>query len=197
MPQFYAKLPENVLVKSQPPNDWWIKLTDFGLSKRVIENAGFSAPFGTVEYAAPEILWPDASASCELDELPSQAVFAADIWALGEMTFRMATGQASTFRGPSQLRGYAEGREQFPKHTIENAGYSLDAQDFISSLIISSYKERPTVTSALDNRWVQVLEHSVGSVIPHKPIRQDLSLLFLFEGSIIANMLQIPRVGIN
>ncbi|MCJ1325555.1 hypothetical protein MMC10_002218 [Thelotrema lepadinum] len=47
--------PKNVLIKSHPPEeDWWIKLCDFGLSKRSREATGGSV-VGTPGFLAPEI----------------------------------------------------------------------------------------------------------------------------------------------
>ncbi|KAF2233265.1 kinase-like protein [Viridothelium virens] len=53
--------PANILIKSQPPEAWWVKLTDFGISKRAGDR---NAP-STVK----------------------------DMWALGEIVFRMLTGE--------------------------------------------------------------------------------------------------------
>ncbi|KAJ5850197.1 hypothetical protein N7455_010053 [Penicillium solitum] len=39
--------PNNILIKSHPPNMWWVKLSDFGLSKRVEEASGAPTLKGT------------------------------------------------------------------------------------------------------------------------------------------------------
>ncbi|KAJ5186705.1 Tetratricopeptide-like helical [Penicillium cf. viridicatum] len=49
--------PHNILIKSYPPHKWWIKLADFGITKRIEESHGQPTTTlqGTPEYFAPEI----------------------------------------------------------------------------------------------------------------------------------------------
>ncbi|CEO60026.1 hypothetical protein PMG11_04669 [Penicillium brasilianum] len=48
--------PQNILIQSHPPSQWWVKLADFGISKRIEEASGGSTLHGTLGYIAPE-LW--------------------------------------------------------------------------------------------------------------------------------------------
>ncbi|PSN61895.1 kinase-like protein [Corynespora cassiicola Philippines] len=80
----------NILICSSPPEPWWVKIAGFGLTKRAEETtAGPSAPMGTSGYMAPELLdfLPGA------DKSSNKVAFPADMWALGEITFRMLAGR--------------------------------------------------------------------------------------------------------
>jgi serine/threonine protein kinase len=68
---------QNILIHSQPPRPWHVKLGDFGISKRI--EVTISAPStirGTPGFMAPELLdLVEADAATE--------DFATDSWALG------------------------------------------------------------------------------------------------------------------
>jgi len=71
--------PENILIDEQG----FIKLTDFGLSKRSIkDNTGAYSICGTPEYLAPEILNKSKSGHGK----------AVDWWTFGAIIFEMITG---------------------------------------------------------------------------------------------------------
>ncbi|KAH7161168.1 kinase-like domain-containing protein, partial [Dactylonectria macrodidyma] len=77
---------KNVLIQQRPtptePGPWWVKLSDFGISKRLEAAAsGATTVMGTTEYMAPE----------QLRCLPDIKYPAADMWALGAMTFSILT----------------------------------------------------------------------------------------------------------
>ena len=75
--KFSSLKPENVLIDEQG----YIKLTDFGLSKRNIKgNNGAYSICGTPEYLAPEILFKEGHGK------------AADWWTLGAIIYEMFTG---------------------------------------------------------------------------------------------------------
>src|ERR1700712_6036468 len=47
---------QNILVKSIPPEPWWVKITDFGISKRIEESLGAPSTMkGTLQFIAPEL----------------------------------------------------------------------------------------------------------------------------------------------
>ena len=46
----------NILAKSTPPEHWWVKIGDFGLSKRAEEELAVSSTLkGTLGFLAPEL----------------------------------------------------------------------------------------------------------------------------------------------
>lgn len=52
---FTNNMLQNILVVHGPP-EWWVKLADFGLSKRLTELTAYRTKGGTLSYMAPEIL---------------------------------------------------------------------------------------------------------------------------------------------
>ena len=71
-------------MKSCPPNEWWVKIADFGISKRIEDGLGMSTTLkGTLGYIAPEIYGFTEKGS----------PYAVDIWAVGEIAFKMLTKQ--------------------------------------------------------------------------------------------------------
>ncbi|KAM7195841.1 Protein kinase-like domain containing protein [Rhypophila sp. PSN 637] len=81
--------PDNILIVAQPPSgSWWVILSDFGLSKRIASfQTGSSGLPGTDGFMAPELFFSG--------EGPSTNCKAVDIWSVGEILFRMITGQAN------------------------------------------------------------------------------------------------------
>ena len=73
---------ENILLEE----DGYIKLTDFGLSKRLKNKNEFTSTFcGTPEYMAPEI--------CnKIFSKPSDHGMAVDWWSVGILTYEMIVG---------------------------------------------------------------------------------------------------------
>lgn len=71
--------PENILMSSNS-DDADIKLSDFGLSKIIAPNEKSDEPFGTISYAAPEVL---------LGESHDKSV---DIWSLGVVAYLLVSG---------------------------------------------------------------------------------------------------------
>jgi len=71
--------PENILMSSSG-DDADIKISDFGLSKIFAPKEKSDEPFGTISYAAPEVL---------LGENYDRSV---DIWSLGVVTYLLVSG---------------------------------------------------------------------------------------------------------
>lgn len=82
--------PQNILIYQCPtaaqPGPWWVKLADFGTSRRV-DVTSSTVHIGTYSYMPPDLL--DAlSSTTEV----SETVFkAADIWAVGAVTYFLLT----------------------------------------------------------------------------------------------------------
>ena len=142
--------PKNVLIKQRAaegqPHMWWVKLADFGISKRVKEVSGTTAVAGTSEYMAPEML-----RGMTMEDLP-----AADIWAVGVMAFFMLTKQApfQTNWLAGQYRDKPE--ELFPRVALNKFNVSTDGQAFIRTLMGPTPEQRPSSVQALDEGWVKI-----------------------------------------
>ncbi|KAI1473821.1 kinase-like protein [Daldinia eschscholtzii] len=101
--------PQNILVVSTEPNIK-VKITDFGLSKRLSnrKTSGLvSKGIGTAGYKAPEVvrLWDSEDSSQDLNHYSRHSyTFKADIWSLGCIIIRMAVGkQLRLFRSDHDL----------------------------------------------------------------------------------------------
>jgi len=142
--------PQNVLIKSQPPQSgWWVKLSDFGISKR-IEGAMemLSTVKGTPPYMAPELLTHEPGSKVEVDHR------AADMWSLGEMAYRMLT-RTATFSSMPALFRYVMWPDLFPSQELAKHGVSGGAETFIRVLMKPTPENRLTSGKAMEHAWIQ------------------------------------------
>ena len=127
--------------------DWWIKISDFGISKR-IESTALRTHIGTEPYMAPEIkgIFPmDDGADADTDTF----TLAVDIWSVGVIAFRMVTGRLP-FPDPRQLFNYVVKCSSFPAMGLEPA----DCADFVQKTMAASPHLRPTSQQALEHQWL-------------------------------------------
>lgn len=124
---------------------WWVKIGDFGITKRAEE--GLLSLVGTCGFWPPEILAKDLLRGEEL-------TVAMDIWALGEITFRALTRERP-FPIPDSLVTYVRGTSSFPLHDLIKHGVSSDGCDFLKSLMAPTPKDRLTAEEALGHVWVE------------------------------------------
>ncbi|KAJ5180898.1 hypothetical protein N7492_004108 [Penicillium capsulatum] len=76
--------PANIMVVQKAP-EWWVKIGDFGISKRVNEDTSLKTSVGTRLFMAPEaqmIYPPDVEDNCHYTEQ-------VDIWSLGVLVYYM------------------------------------------------------------------------------------------------------------
>ncbi|KAJ5243640.1 hypothetical protein N7489_003736 [Penicillium chrysogenum] len=136
--------PNNILIKAHPPDKWWIKLADFGITKRIEESHGQSTTIkGTPRYFAPEI-WGFVERG---------SAYAIDIWAVGEIVFEILTKKPA-FATPGLLAGY-KAKQDFPVIMLTDAGVSQPGVDFVLSLMCPRPNDRMTATSAISDAWIQ------------------------------------------
>ncbi|XHG02604.1 hypothetical protein AWENTII_005949 [Aspergillus wentii] len=143
--------PCNVLLKSKPPGIWWVKIGDFGVSKRAAAGTAPSTLKGTLGFLAPE-LHGYIEATGKKSDSESKA---ADIWALGETMHQMLTREV-TFTTLLDLNRYAQGRMGFPFDRLKHHGVSSDGQQFIRQLMAPTPKERLTAQNAIQQPWVVI-----------------------------------------
>ena len=131
-----------------PPEVWWVKIGDFGITKRVIDgtDAAPGITMGTTGFMTPELLGFQASASLKDPYTP-------DLWALGEITFQLLTRE-SAFESMRSLAIYAQGSKDFPADALHNQRVSATGVDFISSLMIIDLRLRLTAKTAWEHDWL-------------------------------------------
>ncbi|KIN08856.1 hypothetical protein OIDMADRAFT_188542, partial [Oidiodendron maius Zn] len=137
--------PQNVLVVHGSP-EWWVKLADFGLSKRLTETTAYRTKSGTLSYMAPEILE-------YLDTPRGEYTNAVDLWAVGCITYRLVTGVVPFPPGKSLVK-YCEDKSLFPYDALLDNGIKSLCSRFIKELLETSLKQRPSASQALHHAWI-------------------------------------------
>lgn len=135
-----------MLIKSHPPKSkWWVKISDFGISKRVEGSKAQSTVRGTIQYMAPELIWHEAGNPINY--------MAADMWALGTMVYRMLT-LMPVFTTPGAYNYYLVNVNSFPLEQLKKQDASSDAILFIRSLMGPRPEERLSSDKAMEHAWV-------------------------------------------
>lgn len=145
--------PANVLIKSKPPDEWWVKVCDLGLSKRTEGVPGSTTVRGTPGFMAPE------TAGFH-DDPKSVDPCLADMWCFGETVFQMLTG-SGTFSNLANLVNYSKGDVEFPVGGMKEANTSNDAMDFVKSLMKVNPNERLEAAEAQDHPWMTSFQNQV------------------------------------
>ncbi|KAK4231632.1 kinase-like domain-containing protein [Podospora fimiseda] len=130
--------PSNIFIKSKPPNEWWVKLCDLGLSKKAQDASGASTIRGTPGFWAPEILGLDGKDPKKAD--PTKV----DMWCLGETIVQMCTGKPA-FDSLGDLLRYQQGNASFPtarSADLEAGRITVALVHFIESLVKRNPSDR-------------------------------------------------------
>ncbi|RSL49933.1 hypothetical protein CEP54_012177 [Fusarium duplospermum] len=158
--------PHNILIhrspQSVPPAPWWVKLADFGITKRLeAGTSGSTRKIGTLLYMAPELLISELSNGSRFD-YP-----AVDMWALGVTTFFILT-KSLPFRDLSSAIEYARDADRsFPRAPLNDCQVSSDGQGFISALMRRQPTERLDSRAALRHAWNQSWLPETQTAPPH------------------------------
>ncbi|KFY08758.1 hypothetical protein V492_05936 [Pseudogymnoascus sp. VKM F-4246] len=135
--------PQNVLVVYGPPR-WWVKLADFGLSKRLTDTTAYHTRAGTQSYMAPEI-FTSFGPGLEYTN-------AVDIWATGAIAYRLIAG-CVPFTVPALMK-YCEDKSLFPYDPLFDCGLKSEGSRFLRQLLAAQPKDRPTASQALSHDWI-------------------------------------------
>ncbi|KAF2967847.1 hypothetical protein GQX73_g5786 [Xylaria multiplex] len=145
--------PQNILVARDRPN-WWVKIADFGLSKRFDGNTALRTQVYTWGYAAPEVL--GIFTRHDID-LPRGAIeeysTAVDIWSLGSVVYRMRTGQVA-FEDIRDLSQYVAWERPFSKDLLISRNSSAGCTQFIESCLVPSPTQRPAASQLAGDVWL-------------------------------------------
>lgn len=125
-------------------------LGDLGLSRRSGASSGTTTIRGTPSFMAPETIGKPFLG------LPRDAdPFSADMWCLGESIACALTGKR-TFSDNEHLLRYQNRQASFPDNVLKELSVSIDAIDFIRSLMDVDPLRRLTATQALNHPWIMV-----------------------------------------
>jgi len=137
---------ENFLFSTTSP-DSEIKMIDFGLSKHFTHGQQHNEAVGTPYTVAPEVLRGKYDEKC-------------DVWAIGVITYLLLSGDPpfGGCGGPEPLtvvrQNILRGSFRFePQDIWENV--SSQAKQFISSLLVTNPKTRPSAEEAQGSGWLQ------------------------------------------
>ncbi|KAK8017869.1 calcium/calmodulin-dependent protein kinase type 1B [Apiospora rasikravindrae] len=137
--------PGNIMVVTKSP-DWFVKIADFGISKRRRQDVTTLATLqrGTMGFMAPEVLgYTDGGTYTSL----------VDMWSLGAVAYIVLTS-VSPFPTMADLTSYVLRKKGFPAILLQTHHVSELAQDFITKLMICDPNERPTAYSAGQHGWL-------------------------------------------
>lgn len=136
----------------------WVKLGDFGASKRVRAQATpLHTQVSTPVYAAPEVVGLDSSSET------SVYTNSVDLWALGCVIYESLVG-AKLFASHHQVLRYYFGKLPFPEDQLQELSPPTDAVgiSLLKSMLSIQPDDRPTAAGALSHRWLAGLKDGNG-----------------------------------
>ena len=180
--------PDNILIASRDP--LLIKLSDFGLSKSVVDQETFLKTFcGTLLYCAPEV-YPDYNTYAQPptkrrrhSDTPSKTApydSSADMWSFGAVIFHLLAGKA-----PIMGRGENGGAQMLNNimtkpvdfTPLRDLAVSDAAIDFIAALLNRQPALRPKEQDCFQHPWLkhvpEVLDYSTVADVHLRPGRLE------------------------
>ncbi|XP_064214163.1 obscurin isoform X6 [Tribolium castaneum] len=130
------------LLISHPGTDD-LKITDFGLARRIHRDNLAPLKYGVPEFASPEAVNGEGTG------------FGQDMWSVGIITYILLSGR-SPFRGNDDretLKNVQAGKWIFDEDWWLNI--SVEAKDFISKLLVYQSEGRMDVHAALRHPWLE------------------------------------------
>ncbi|RSL97000.1 hypothetical protein CEP52_011127 [Fusarium oligoseptatum] len=140
--------PANILIKDKPPHgDWYVKICDFGLSKRIGADIATTTVKGTPGFMPPELIPGIGDDPKHVDHFP------ADMWCFGETIFYLLTHERA-FGGDLRLLKYWKGGP-FPKEPLLRVSASDAAVSFVQELMVTVPAKRLTAEMAAQHVFMK------------------------------------------
>ncbi|XP_073813115.1 obscurin isoform X2 [Musca autumnalis] len=127
----------------------YLKISDFGLARRIHTHALTTLDYGMPEFVSPEVVNKEGVS------------FSHDMWTVGLITYVLLSGH-NPFRGANDretLQRIKEGHWDFSDSIWTHI--SDDGRDFIKRLLVYSPEERMDVKTALRHPWFFMLDRKV------------------------------------
>lgn len=147
--------PENFLLSNEKDvsdSNNYIKVIDFGLSKKYEPGKDMATKACTPYYVAPEVLAGKYSEQC-------------DVWSLGVLIYVLLCG-APPFFGDSDaevLQRVKKGHYDFDMPAWDVI--SKDAKDLVQKMLVMDPRKRYTAEQALHHRWVEKLAPNASNTV--------------------------------
>ena len=140
---------QNILIVCKGP-DWWVKIADFGISKRAMDGlTALRTMTGTPAFAAPEVLGLFQPS----DESKDSYTNAVDIWSLGVITYLILTSE-TLFKDQRRLGQFVMGSFPLPLNVLLGNKVSEQGCDFVKRLMAAKSEDRPEVKECLQHPWL-------------------------------------------
>jgi serine/threonine protein kinase len=123
--------------------EWWVKLGDFGLTKKQTDGTAYRTQAGTEKYMGPELYFYVPGLNKETSEYTN----AVDIWALGCIVYRIIT-RAVPFPSLLSLCNYSNCNEELQ---FKVSSPIAKAEAFVQKLLTPHPAKRPTANAALEH----------------------------------------------
>lgn len=165
--------------------EWWVKIGDFGISKRVHEDTCLKTTVGSRLFMAPEaqLIYPP-----DIDpELIFHYTERVDIWSLGIVVYYMLF-HAYPFTSENKfLVPYVRGTPlPFPS---PETPVTTEAYEFIRAALAPDASKRLSAVEVLESEWLQQGSFDLADEITnlHVDDKQDLEMSPEGEGSVLEN----------
>jgi serine/threonine protein kinase len=137
--------------------DWWVKIADFGISKRATEGlTALHTQIGIPAFTAPEVFGAFQMGPGSNDSYTN----AVDIWSLGVITFLILTGEI-LFNDKRPLRRYVSDDYEFPSDVLLKNKVSGYGCWFVKGLMAVKFQDRPGAKECLQHKWFESLIEDV------------------------------------
>ncbi|QGI88024.1 hypothetical protein CEK25_002980 [Fusarium fujikuroi] len=144
--------PQNILIyktaTSLDPRSWWVKLADFGISKKLTtETFGTTLVPGTPLFMAPELLHPDS------ESISTRNYQIGDTWAIGVTAFFILT-KTLPFKSQLAVLHYTGSSDELAG-SLAQCQITGKAQDFVHKLLNPRPGERLEAAEARQHDWIR------------------------------------------
>jgi len=141
---------KNILVVQKPPQSerWWVKIGDFGISKRVVnEDTILRTCIGTQLFLAPEV-----QGFVDYDDELFAYNNTVDMWSLGCVIYNISAGKVP-FPSMQEVSKFCRKNSPFPEQPLYPRLTKMGI-DFVRRLLVPQPAKRLSVKDALKDPWI-------------------------------------------
>ncbi len=149
---------QNILVKQCHPR-WFVRIADFGISKRITDSTHLRTETGTRHYMAPEVMGIFTLNDLKVDP-PKDGGYSlvVDVWSLGVLAFQLLTNSLP-FPNVRDLASFVTLGLRLPSDSLSKFNLSVQCIDFIDSSLAPSPLSRPAASQLQNHDWLKKAEN--------------------------------------